>query len=375
MTRMLPQVVTAAAVGDGAPASGDERRLHASPGCGRSGCPDECSTSLPGRRSARGWRRAPSSSATAGRARPSTGRPASGPARRTCSSRSTPIDEEHLRAAPGRGARRGRRAAGASTLVHLQRAEALPGGRDHFGFFDGIAQPAVAGAGVRAAPGRRPARRRRRLARASRTGEVLLGYVDEDGTLPAAPAGAVRPQRHVRRLPQAAHGRRRPSGATSRRRRRYPGGPELLAAKIVGRWRDGTPLALSPDRPDAAIAGDPRRDQRLRLRRRPAAACAARSAPTSAAPTRATPTASSTAGCPTATGSSAAAAPYGPPLPDGVARGRRRRPRPGLRLLPGRHLAPVRDHPGALDRRRRPVRPRRRQGLPRRRAARHRRAR
>ena len=30
---------------------------------------------------------------------------------------------------------------------------------------------------------------------------------------------------------------------------RYAGGPELLAAKLVGRFRDGTPLALSPDRP------------------------------------------------------------------------------------------------------------------------------
>ena len=28
---------------------------------------------------------------------------------------------------------------------------------------------------------------------------------------------------------------------------------ELLAAKLVGRWRNGTPLALSPDRPDAGL--------------------------------------------------------------------------------------------------------------------------
>ena len=37
---------------------------------------------------------------------------------------------------------------------------------------------------------------------------------------------------------------------------RYPGGPHELAAKIVGRWPDGTPLSLSPDGPDATISSD-----------------------------------------------------------------------------------------------------------------------
>ena len=51
--------------------------------------------------------------------------------------------------------------------------------------------------------------------------------------------------------------------------RDYPGGPELLAAKIVGRWPDGTPLALSPDGPDPERRRRPGADQRLLLRRRP----------------------------------------------------------------------------------------------------------
>ena len=41
--------------------------------------------------------------------------------------------------------------------------------------------------------------------------------------------------------------------------RRFPGGPDLLAAKLVGRWPDGTPLVRSPERPDAALAADPGR--------------------------------------------------------------------------------------------------------------------
>ncbi|MGN6815428.1 MAG: Dyp-type peroxidase, partial [Solirubrobacterales bacterium] len=36
----------------------------------------------------------------------------------------------------------------------------------------------------------------------------------------------------------------------------YPGGEEMLAAKMVGRWADGTPLALSPDGPDPELAKD-----------------------------------------------------------------------------------------------------------------------
>ena len=42
--------------------------------------------------------------------------------------------------------------------------------------------------------------------------------------------------------------------------RSFPGGGERLKAKLVGRWPDGTPVMLSPDRPDPAIATDPARN-------------------------------------------------------------------------------------------------------------------
>jgi deferrochelatase/peroxidase EfeB len=35
---------------------------------------------------------------------------------------------------------------------------------------------------------------------------------------------------------------------------------ELLAAKLVGRWRSGAPLALAPDVDDAALGNDPQRN-------------------------------------------------------------------------------------------------------------------
>ena len=94
------------------------------------------------------------------------------------------VDAEHLRAALANVLDSD--SEHAVELVHLQRAEALMGGRDHFGFFDGIAQPALQGSGVAPRPGDGQPDGHggwREVA----TGEVLLGYRDEDGTLPAAP--------------------------------------------------------------------------------------------------------------------------------------------------------------------------------------------
>ncbi len=48
----------------------------------------------------------------------------------------------------------------------------------------------------------------------------------------------------------------------------YAGGKEKLAAKFVGRWRDGTPVELSPERPDPALVADPAAQHRLHLWRR-----------------------------------------------------------------------------------------------------------
>ena len=149
-------------------------------------------------------------------------------------------------------------AAGATTVINETRAEALPQGRDHFGFFDGISQPAVEGTGVQGRPGDGQPNGVGRW-RDVGTGEFVLGYTDEDGGLPVAPAAPF--DRNgtfmvYRKLQMHVATFRTMVAETGRK---YPGGPEKLAAKIVGRWRDGTPLAVSPDKPDPAIAGDPSR--------------------------------------------------------------------------------------------------------------------
>jgi Dyp-type peroxidase family len=159
--------------------------------------------------------------------------------------------EERLRAAAQAGGLR---------VVAEQAGAALAGGKEHFGFADGFAQPSIEGAGVPASPGQ-GAPGNDGTWRDIRAGEFILGYPDEQGALPAAPSpdqlAANGSYVVYRKLHQDVAMFRRQVGEAARH---YPGGEELLAAKIVGRWRDGTPLAVSPDRADAAIVADPNRN-------------------------------------------------------------------------------------------------------------------
>lgn len=145
--------------------------------------------------------------------------------------------------------------AGGATVVGVQTGAALEGGREHFGYADGFAQPSIEGSGFEPQPGEgavegdgwRPIR----------PGELLLGYPDEQGAITPAPPpdelgvnGSFLVYRKLRQDVAAFRRMLREAAAM------YPGGEELLAAKIVGRWRDGTPLDASPDRPDPAIVAD-----------------------------------------------------------------------------------------------------------------------
>jgi len=88
-------------------------------------------------------------------------------------------------------------------------------------------------------------------------GELLLGYEDEQGAATPAPPPEVFGKNGSFLVYRKLH----QDVATFRRQLRdaaahYAGGEEMLAAKVVGRWRDGTPLDISPDRPDPAVVAD-----------------------------------------------------------------------------------------------------------------------
>src|SRR5262249_2837889 len=93
-----------------------------------------------------------------------------------------------------------------------------------------------------------------------KAGEFILGYTNEIGERPAIPQpeGLGRNGTYVvfRKLYQdVAEFRRylRSNAAT-------PEQEEWLAAKFVGRWRSGAPLALSPGKDDPALGADSARN-------------------------------------------------------------------------------------------------------------------
>jgi Dyp-type peroxidase family len=149
---------------------------------------------------------------------------------------------------------------GGLTIIHSDLGAALPGGVEHFGYADGFAQPSIKGSDLPASPGGGAPLGDGKW-RAIRAGEFILGYLDEENVLPAAPPPAELSANGSFLVYRKLH----QDVATFRSRLResaqlYPGGEELLAAKIVGRWRDGTPLALSPEHADVAIAMDESRN-------------------------------------------------------------------------------------------------------------------
>jgi Dyp-type peroxidase family len=143
-------------------------------------------------------------------------------------------------------------AAGGLRVIHQQDSALLAGSREHFGYADGFAQPAIEGASDdRARGGGVPLKdgEWRPLA----AGEFVLGYPDEDTrvdpkrrlpTAPAAPLGRNGTYMVWRKLYQDVALWRRVLRDAARL---YNGDEHKLSAKVVGRWRNGAPLVTHPD--------------------------------------------------------------------------------------------------------------------------------
>ena len=135
--------------------------------------------------------------------------------------------------------------------IWSQNCHALPNQREAFGYRDGISHPAVEGSGIAGSnPHERPLK----------AGEFVLGYINEMGDVPVIPKPDIlgRNGSYVvfRKLHQRVAAFRQYLRANSS----GSADEELLAAKMMGRWRSGAPLALCPLHDDSELGADPHRN-------------------------------------------------------------------------------------------------------------------
>jgi deferrochelatase/peroxidase EfeB len=121
---------------------------------------------------------------------------------------------------------------------------------EHFGYRDRLSQPVIEGTGAEPAPGSGPP---------LKAGEFFLGYPDEEGMPGALP----QPEILSRNGSYLAYLRLEEHVGAFRDFLRQHGEAaeeqELIAAKLMGRWRSGAPLVLAPDSDDPALGADPQR--------------------------------------------------------------------------------------------------------------------
>lgn len=123
--------------------------------------------------------------------------------------------------------------------------------REHFGFVDGISRPFIEGEGGAPLPGQGDP---------VKAGEFVLGYENELGAIATGPGpealwrnGTYIAIRKIKQHVAAFRGFLRDSADT-------PDGEEFVAAKMMGRWRSGCPLALAPEKDDPSIVPDKMRN-------------------------------------------------------------------------------------------------------------------
>lgn len=165
-------------------------------------------------------------------------------------------DEARLEAAVARG----RRAfADLPGLVPVWRQDcrAPPDHKEPFGFRDGVSHPAIEGGGV---PGDNP------YDPPLKAGELVLGYEDELGGLSPAPQPAALGRNGTYVVFRKLHQRVAAFRRYLRDNAKDPADEELLAAKMMGRWRSGAPLALCPLHDDPAVGEDDSRNNAFQYR-------------------------------------------------------------------------------------------------------------
>jgi Dyp-type peroxidase family len=139
----------------------------------------------------------------------------------------------------------------ALSTLDLEATPPLDYAHDHFGYRDRMSEPAIEGLGGELIPG---------SGTPLKPGEFFLGYPDENGDTGPLPQPEILSRNGsflaYRRLEEHVGAFRdflRANGATWDEQ-------ELIAAKLMGRWRSGAPLVLAPTKDDPELGADRQRN-------------------------------------------------------------------------------------------------------------------
>jgi Dyp-type peroxidase family len=137
------------------------------------------------------------------------------------------------------------------SILNLEATPPLDYAHDHFGYRDRLSSISIEGMDVKPAPGSGPP---------IKAGEFFLGYLDENGVFTKLPQPEILSRNGsylaYRRLQEHVDAFR----DFLRQNSKTPDEQELIAAKLMGRWRSGAPLVLSPEKDDPDLARDSQRN-------------------------------------------------------------------------------------------------------------------
>ncbi|GAB4053094.1 Dyp-type peroxidase [Spirosoma litoris] len=120
-----------------------------------------------------------------------------------------------------------------------------------FGFRDGISNPEVEGSGIDTPPG---------FDRPLKAGEFILGYPGEGDITKPYPKPDVLGKNGSYLVFRKYQSQVADFNKYIQENSSTPQEGELLAAKMVGRWRSGAPLVLTPEKDDKELGDDPTRN-------------------------------------------------------------------------------------------------------------------